>query len=127
MQVHHLNDVVHFFVLRELHILEDTRNHLGANIIMVAESPSSLRVPSLGTRFTYIMQQRSPAKPQCLIVLTDLLDFTVLFLLQSHHIIHHLKGMIKNILMPTTFNRLNPLKCRQLWENQRQQTTFIQK
>ena len=64
MQIDHLDDIVHFLILRHLHSAEDLRDHLGADVIMIAEGPTGLIIPGLGTGFADIVEQSRPAQPE---------------------------------------------------------------
>ena len=63
MQVHHLDDIVHLLVLRQFHLLEDTGDHARAEVVMVAEGPSRLRVVGFGAWFADVVEQCRPTKP----------------------------------------------------------------
>ena len=55
VQIDHLHDIIHLFVLREFERLEDAWHHLRADIIVVVERPSDLRLVVLGFGFADVV------------------------------------------------------------------------
>ena len=102
----------HLLVHRQLHLAEDTGNHLLTNEIMIVERPAQARVETLRRRLGYIMKKGTPAQPQVIRGLAQAVE-------------HH-QGMGEVILMPDPFLRLHSFQGTEFGENQRQQSATFQ-
>ena len=91
--------------------MENPLYHLLTQIVVVVKSPPHLYVPTLGGRFSDVVQQSSPTKPQVVAL--------------ARHIVEDLEGMVKIILVLAAVAFLNDVKACNLGKYQCQQSAAL--
>src|SRR5436305_14201987 len=103
MELHQFAHIFHLFGHRQLQLLKYSRNHPATYYFMSMECPAMAFLKTFGSRFCYIVQDSSPAKPK--------------IVRSVSHIIQNLQGMIKIIFMSLPFNKFRTSQVGHLREN----------
>ena len=114
MQVHQLLHVLHLLVQRHLQLLEDLRDHPGADDLVPMEGPALARRIALGGGLADVVQERGPAEP----------DIRLPFL-AFRHVVKHLQGMGEVLLVALSLDGFHALELHQLREELLQQAGFV--
>lgn len=111
MQLDHLLHKLHLLVHRKFHAAEYAGNHLGADVVVIMESPAQLGIVTLGHGLGYVVEYRSPAQPQVVALGSQLVE--------------HGQCMVEVVLVSATVDGLNPFQGVKLGKDYRQQSTFF--
>ena len=112
MQPDEFLDVLHAVVERQFQATEEAGYHLFAEVVVVVEGPSRLRLPPFAPGFADVVKQGGPAQPQVVAL--------------AAHVVDHLERVVEIVFVRTAVARLDAVQGGQFGQDEGQQAAAVE-